>query len=255
MLKVKSNKLGKTVNILISVFAWFLIWQIAALFINNSVILPGPIPTLLAFFLLFTKKYFWKAILFSLLRIIAGFIIGIILGIALSLICRLLPFLNRFISIGMSVIKSTPVASLIMILWLIFKSGNVPIVIAVLMVMPLVWQNLSDGFDAIDKELDELTRVFCLSKKKRLKLLVFPTLLRYFIPAVLTSVGLAWKAGIAAEIISVVKYSIGKYIYDAKATFESADMLAWTLVVIVISVLFELLVKLLLRKVKGCYGA
>ena len=105
-----------------------------------------------------------------------------------------------------------------------------------------------DGFKALDKRLIEVTNVFEISGIKRFKLLVFPTLIRYFVPAVLTSVGLAWKSGIAAEIITVAKNSIGYEIKTNKDYFNSDYMLAWTLVVVIISVIFENGIRFLVRR-------
>ena len=151
----------------------------------------------------------------------------------------------------MTVIKSTPVASFIMILWVMIGSASLPSVIGLLMVMPIVWQNLMNAFDAIDGKLYEVAEIFGLSKKARFRFLIFPTLMQYFIPAVLTSIGLAWKSGIAAEILTYTKNSIGRNILDAKNYFEGADLLAWTATVIAISLLFEFIISRLARRYRN----
>jgi NitT/TauT family transport system permease protein len=130
-------------------------------------------------------------------------------------------------------------------------SGDaLPIVIAFLMVMPIIMQNLLDGFDAIDRELLEVCRVFELSFFKKMKILIAPTLLKYFIPAVITATGLAWKSEIAAEIIAYTKNSIGEKINDAKYFYESPTVFAWTVIIIFMSILLETITKYLLRRCK-----
>jgi NitT/TauT family transport system permease protein len=151
----------------------------------------------------------------------------------------------------MTLVKSTPVASIIMVLWVIIGSANLPSVLGFLMVAPIIWQNLTDGFSSIDKDLSEFCDVFEFSRKKRFKILIYPTLLKYFIPAALTSIGLAWKSGIAAEILTYTKNSIGKNISDAKAYFEGTDLLAWTVTVITISLAFEFLISRVARRVRN----
>ena len=128
--------------------------------------------------------------------------------------------------------------------------STLAIAIAFLMVMPIVWQNLSDGFSAIDKELSEVCDAFEFSYKKRLRLLVFPTLSSYLFPALITSVGLAWKSEIAAEIIAYTKSSIGSMINDAKYNFETPKVFALTIVVVIMSILLEALTKFLIRRYK-----
>ena len=58
--------------------------------------------------------------------------------------------------------------------------------------------------------------------------------------SVKASLGLAWKAGIAAEVIAAPKYSIGAMLYQSKVYFETTDLFAWTLVIIIMSLLIEL---------------
>lgn len=241
----------KCVTVAVCILIWIAIWQLVASVINKTAFFSGVPETLSALFVLLGKGAFWKTVFQSILRIIIGFVIGVFVGTVLAFICNYCPPINTFISLGMSVIKATPVASVIMIIWIFIGSASVPSVIALLMVAPIIWQNLTDGYKALSKELEEATRVFEFSRIKKFKHLVFPTLLHYFIPALLTSVSLAWKSGIAAEIIAGTRNSIGYYIKSNKSTFDSDYMLAWTLVVIIISLVFENLIKFLMRRFKA----
>jgi NitT/TauT family transport system permease protein len=246
-----TTKLKKTLSVILAVALWLLIWEIASRIIDLNFVLPGVIPTLRRLCELFAVSDFWKAIILSILRILLGFIIGVFAGTLLALLCNKVKPIKCFVSIFMVVAKSTPVASFIMILWVLIGSASLPSVIGVLMVMPIIWQNLMDGFDAIDNDLIEVSTVFELDRMKRFKYLIFPTLMRFFVPAALTSVGLAWKSGIAAEILTYTKNSIGKNISDAKAYFEGTDLLAWTVTVITISLAFEFLISRVARRVRN----
>lgn len=250
-MKISSKKLFKILSIAAAAILWLLIWEIVALSIGNSFVFPGALKTFVTFAGFLTNASFWKTALASIARIIIGFVLGILLGCLLAFLCKSIKFLYEFISTGMTVVKSTPVASIIMILWIIVDDRLLPILIAVLMVCPIIWQNLMNGYNAIDKDLSEVCAVFEFSKKQRLKLLVFPTLYRYFVPAALTSVGLAWKSGIAAEIISYTSNSIGKHIYLSKNNFDGHELLAWTLTVVIISLAFEFSVKGLFKRLES----
>jgi NitT/TauT family transport system permease protein len=242
------NKAKKVIVLIISIVAWLLIWELGASIVNNSAFLVGAPETLKALGALVVTVGFWKTVFLSMFRIAIGFLLGVVIGILLAFICHKSSILRNFFSLGFSVIKSTPVASIIMILWICIGGAKVASAIAIFMVAPIIWQNLLDGFGSIDKGLIEFADVFEISGFKRFKLLVFPALVRYFVPAALTSVGLAWKSGIAAEIITVAKNSIGFEIKNHKDYFESDYMLAWTLVVVIISVLFESIIRFLLRR-------
>ncbi len=242
------NKLKKiSVDILVILF-WLLVWEISSRIVNLTFILPGVFETFGRLFCLIITPEFWVTVTATMGRILLGFLIGILLGVLLAALCHKVAIINRVVSLAMTVIKSTPVASFIMVLWIMVGSASLPTVIALLMVMPVIWQNLLDGYRAVSDELSEVCDVFGFSKKKRITVLIIPTLLSYFIPAALTSIGLAWKSGVAAEIIAYTKNSIGKNIHDAKAYFEGADMLAWTVTTILISLVFEKLIKMLIRR-------
>ena len=233
------SKAKKVLVVSLSIVAWLLIWELGASVVNNVAFFAGVGATLKALLSLVMTASFWRTVFFSILRIAAGFCLGVVIGVLLAFICSKSSILYNFFSLGISVIKSTPVASIIMILWIFIGSTRVASAIALFMVAPIIWQNLMDGFKSVDKGLAEVADVFDVRGFKRFKLLVFPALIRYFVPAALTSVGLAWKSGIAAEIITVAKNSIGYEIKSHKDFFESEYMLAWTLVVIIISVVFE----------------
>lgn len=249
---LKSRKFISAISLVISVLLWLVLWELLSYLLDLEFIFPGAVKTLKTWVKLCVTGDFWKTVLLSMVRIFFGLLLGVIFGIASALIYHFLPPTRSFIGIGMTVIKSTPVASIIMVLWVIMKNGSqrLPVMIALLMVMPIIWQNLCDGFNSIDGELSEVCDVFGFSFKKRFKLLILPPLLKYFIPALLTSIGLAWKSGIAAEIISYTKNSIGKNILDAKNFFEGDVMLAWTLSVVLLSLCFEHFVKALLERWK-----
>ena len=248
---LSGKKYYKALLTLFSVALWILLWQLIHILIGYDFLLPSVPDTMKAFFKLSFTALFWKTVLLSLTRIMIGLLLGITLGCAFALVSVYVPILDSFISIGMSIIKSTPVASIVILLWVLIEGTNLPIVIALMMVAPIIWQNLKDAYNSVDKNLYEVSIAFEFSRLKRFRHVFLPTIKGYFIPAVLTSVGLAWKSGIAAEIIAYTRNSIGKYIKDAKDSIETAEMFAWTLTVIVISLALERGIKLLLRRFKS----
>ena len=67
---------------------------------------------------------------------------------------------------------------------------------------------------------------------------------------VCTAIGLAWKSGVAAEVLCLPKAAIGTQVYYSKIYLETPSLFAWTAVVIVLSMLLERIVRRLLG-VKG----
>ena len=232
------------------------VWELMASYIDISFVIPHPIPTFKTFFrLLFnngeiaTQFNFWQILGASLLRIFSGLLLGIIFGMLLAVLAIKLPFLQGGIQTFIGIVKSTPVASFVLILWCMTSREFVPVAIAMLMVCPIIYQNLFSGYYDLEKEKRELLDVFRVPFLTRLKIFILPELLKYLFPAVISATGLAWKAGIAAEIIAYTKNSIGREISNAKNILEGELLFALTIAVILISLSFEYGLKFLERKV------
>ena len=144
--------------------------------------------------------------------------------------------------------KATPVACIIVLLWIRLNYTEIAIFVVFLMVLPIVWQNVYDGLNAVDKNLTEVADIFEMSPLQRIKALTIPSVLAYLLPALITSVGLAWKAEIAAEIMT--NSNIGKQIYDYKTvSYDTASIFAWTVIIVTLSIALEKLTKRLLGSV------
>ncbi len=253
MIFTMKNKILSTAYRAFPILFWILIWQFLAEIVNNSFFFPSFFETLRELFTLFSKEKIASTIttiFATFARVIAGFFIGSLSGVVLAVISHHYHIFNDFISPIISVIKATPVASFIILLWISLDGNALTIFIAFLMVLPIVWQNLMDGYNSINKDLSEVCDVFNFSFRKRMKILIFPALSKYLGPALITSAGLAWKSEIAAEIIAYTKKSIGQYINDAKFAYDTPKVFAWTLLVIIFSISLEKLTKVLLKRYK-----
>lgn len=245
---MKNNALKRILYPLIAMIFWLLLWEICSLIIDIELILPGPLKVLNSLISLLMTAGFWKTSLLSVLRICIGFALGVALGTIVAVLTNYSGIAKSIIAPFMTVVRATPVASFIMVLWLMIGSSAVPTVITTLMVTPIIWQNVSDGFSSINGALSEVCDCYEVSFSTRFRILIAPTLKNYLIPGIITSASLGWKSGIAAEIIAYTKNSIGREILNAKNFFESAEMLAWTAVVIIFSLIFESLIKRLGRR-------
>ena len=231
---------------LVSILA---VWQMLADIVGDAYFLPGVPETVKALVGLFGIKDFPLIILFSLLRVALGLTLGIAAGIILATLTHLLPFTHSVIQPAIAIMKATPIAAIILILWFTFSDTSLAVFVVFLMVTPIIWQNVYDGYKSISADMLEVCSAFEFSRFKTFRLLVFPSVSRYLIPAVITSMGLAWKAEIAAEIMT---YSnIGKSIQNFKTLhFDTASVFAWATVIVVISLILEALTKKLLGRVR-----
>ena len=236
-----------TLKLTLPLILIFTVWGILHRVADQEYIVPSISNTFESLIEILTDKGFFEIILLSIVRVLIGLIIGTLFGVLLAVICHNFFVLDAMFSPIISIMKATPVASIIVLLWTMMSPNTVTISIVLLMVMPIVWESSVNAFNSVDKDLIEVAEIFNLTRPERFRLLTFPTLLKYLIPAIITSVGLAWKAEIAAEILTGI--NIGELIHRNKnIAYDTATVIAWTIVIIVLSLILEKATKYFLRR-------
>lgn len=230
--------LNNTLKFILPLASILLIWEAIYLLVGNSYVIPSISDTLLRSAKMLFDASFYKAIFTAFVRVLAGLIVGILSAVMLAIACHYSSICTAIVAPLLSIMKATPIACIIVLLWINMNYTQITVFVVVLMVIPIVWQNVYDGLANIDKELIEVSEIFEFNFSKKLRFLVFPTLVKYLIPSVITSIGLAWKSGIAAEIMT--NSNIGRLIYNYKnITFDTASIFAWTIMIVSFSIILE----------------
>jgi NitT/TauT family transport system permease protein len=248
------SRAGKIVTALVSVALWLLVWHIAAKRLAKPLLLPTPYEVATRLSELILTKSFWKYTGRSLLRVVCGIVTGVGFAAVVSALTAAFRPVEILLSPVITVIKSTPVASFIILAMLWIDDDKLPVFIAFLMVFPVVWANLHTALRAIPTSYHELASVYRLPLWRRIRRIYAPHALPYFLSACKSSLGLAWKAGVAAEIIAMPRETVGTMIGHAKQYLNTEEMFAWTFSVIVLSLLLEVGAVKLLNRLEGKGG-
>lgn len=243
----------KSKKILLSLAAaafWVLVWYAAASLANRTLILKIPLPseTVRAFFVCLGRPGFFAAVGTSVLHILAGFLAAVLIGTAGGVLSGHSALFRSFSSPPLRLIRSVPVAAFIFIAWLWLPSAVLPSFIAALMVIPVIWSHVDAALSAEDVRLAEMGRVFGLHRRQIILKIRLPLLLPALRTGCITGLGIAWKAGVAAEVICSPTGSIGALLQRGKAAIEYDEVFAVTLAVVLLSLLLENLLKLVWRE-------
>lgn len=230
-------------------FFWLIVWQLAALLIDNSILMTGPWEVIQAFFHLMPEKSFWLSIAHSFGKISAGFLLAFFGGILIGWLAFLHPVFGEFLAPVISFMKSVPVASFVILALIWMGSGRLSSLITFLVVFPVIYVNTIAGLKSTDKELLEMTQVFSIKGWRKGRCLYWPALLPYLNSSCKTALGMSWKSGIAAEVIGVPEGTIGEQLYLSKIYLNTAELFAWTLVIILVSAGFERLFLIIFNRV------
>ena len=233
-----------------AVALWLLVWQGASMAIDQQILLVSPVRVVVRLLEMALTAELWTSIGFSLLRIGAGFLLAAALGVGLAALSARFSRVEELLAPAMLAIQSVPVASFIILALIWFSSRSLSVLISFLMVLPVLYANTLGGIRAADAQLLEMAQVFRIPALRRVRYLYVPQVFPYFHSACAAALGLSWKSGVAAEVIGMPQGSIGEQLQQAKVYLNTPDLFAWTLVIVLLSLAFEKLFLLLLRRGK-----
>ncbi|MBP5245604.1 MAG: ABC transporter permease subunit [Clostridia bacterium] len=218
---------------------WLAVWQIASIFVGQKILLPSPLDAVKSFFtIVFTAK-FLSAVGFTVSKILSGFFLALIASVVLVIISSVSKFAKAMISPLMSALKSVPVASFVILALIWINSAYLSAFICFVMVLPVLYINILSGIESTPSDMKDMAKIYNIKPVKKALYIFTPNALPYFKSGCKIALGLCWKAGVAAELIGIPTGSVGEQLYFSKVYFLTSDLFAWTLVIILISVLFE----------------
>jgi NitT/TauT family transport system permease protein len=221
---------------------WVGVWQVATVIVHQEILLVSPAGVLVRLVELIPTAGFWGTVAHSFVRISAGFLLAALVGVLGAALAATSRVVDALVTPLITAIRSTPVVSFIILVLMWANSGRLAFVISFLMVVPIIYTNVLEGIRHRDRSLLEVAKVFGVPLLRRLPGVDVPAVLPFFVAGCKIGVGLAWKSGIAAEVIGLPQGSIGEQLYQAKLFLSTADLFAWTVVIVAVSYGFERLV-------------
>ncbi|MBQ9534898.1 MAG: ABC transporter permease subunit [Clostridia bacterium] len=228
---------------------WLVLWQCASMLLAQPLLLVSPLSVLRRLAVIWLEAGFWQTLAFSFFRIVAGFLLAFVLGVLLAVLAGRLRAAEVLLRPLMATVKSVPVASFIIISLIWLTAARLSIFISFLMVLPIIYSNVLQGIKSTDARMLEMAQLYKVPWRRRLLYIYMPQVRPFLLSACSVALGISWKSGIAAEVIGIPNGSIGEMLYESKVYFKTADLFAWTVVIILASLLFEKLFLRLLRAV------
>ncbi len=233
-----------------AILVWVMIFCLPGLIFPKNSFFPGPLQVLDSLGRIFTGGDFLTRSLYTASNVLSGFFIGSILGVLFGMLSGKSESFENFLKVPLSLIKSVPVASFIILSLFWFPLRGVSIFVVFLIVFPVVYGHALSAWKSLDPKMVEMARVFVVKPVTYFRAIVMDHIKDDLAQGFKTGIGMAWKAGVAAEVISMAGKSIGGAIYDSKVYLEMADLFAWTLWLVVISAMSERLLIILWKKLQ-----
>jgi len=233
------TRLKKLIFPATAVLFWLGLWWILALLVGKPLLLPTPPQVVKALFALAATGAFWANIGITLLRITAGLSVALTLGVVLAVLTVRFKPLHTLLAPPLYAMKTTPVVAVIFLLLLWFGKSTVPALVTLSVALPIVWSNAEAALLQTDRTLLEMARVFQVPPRLVLLQIKLPAAGNALLAAVRASVGLAFKAGVAAEVLAVPRHAIGSAIFESNLYLYTDALFAYALTVLLLGALVE----------------
>lgn len=227
---------------------YLLLWTIAARAVDVPLLLPAPAAVMTRLLSLLPQRTFWLTLGGTLLRTLEAYVLGVALAVLLAALCCRFRAADLLLSPLLSAVRATPVTSFIVLALVWLSSARVPVLTGLLMTLPVVYSAVVQAVRAVDGRLLEMARVHGFGPGRTLRHIIVPSVLPAFVESCLAAIGLCWKAVVAAEVIGVPRLAVGSRLYEAKIYLETDSLLAWTLTIVLLSVLLEALLRRAARR-------
>lgn len=228
-------------------FSWLVLWQIVALVVNDPIVLVGPIETISTLYKKLFDTEFLLSVLSSVFRISVGFVMAFFVAVILSFLSYKNKLFSDILNPVVTLMKTVPVASVVILLLIWFGSEWLTPLIIFAVVFPIIYVNTLEGFNNVPNKMLEMCKVFKVGVTPKFMHVYRPNIAPFVLSGIKLAVGMAFKSGVAAEVIGLPKFSIGEGMYMSKIYFDTAGVFAWTLCIILLSVLFEKIIITLAR--------
>lgn len=243
----KTEKRNTGRQVLVCLF-WLALWQIAALMVDNVLLLPSPVQTASALAGLATEKSFYLNVAWTLFRCLTAMFFSFVLGAATAWLAYRREFIRSLLTLPVGFFKAVPVMAIIIYVILLANADWVAVIVCFVMCFPIVYTNILAGLDSMPTELLELAKVYWLTDFQTMKHIYIPGIRFHIRSAIRLIAGLSWKAVVAAEVMSVPKFSLGYEMLSAKYYLETPQLFAYIFTIVILSLVLEKIINMCMRR-------
>lgn len=211
-------------------------------------ILPGPLETLSALIQVAGTAGFLPTLGATLIRGIIGFLLALGAAVIIGIPTGLFSSVEAGFKPVLITLRSTPVVSIILLALIWFRSDEVPVFIGFLTMFPILTINISQGIQETDPGLIRMANLYKIKMHRILREIYWPSILPFVFSGLSTAIGFGWRSVIIGEVLSQPRYGIGSMMQDAQSYLLVAEVIAWTIIAILISAVFEFVIRMIEKR-------
>lgn len=221
----------------------FLFWYLGSTLLNNSIVLPKINEVIIDLYKLMLRFDTYQIIFKTLTRLIITVIICFLSAILLSSIAIMYIRIEYILKPILILIKTTPIAAVIILLLMAFGQELSPYIITTLVVFPILYEGIFRSIKVIDSTIVDEIKLNSNINFKIITNVYIPIITPYLITSLIQSIGLGLKVMVMAEVIAQPKGTIGYQISQERIYLNTSNIIAWTFILIIFVVIIEYILK------------
>lgn len=218
---------------------FLLLWFVMSKIINLELILPTPYNTIKSLFFLLNHNEFWVAVSNTITNSLISYCCSLLAAFLLAILGHIIFYVQKILNPIISILRSIPTMAIILLLLIWFNSKIAPMIISALVVFPLLYSSFNNALKQVSVELIDMSNYYNVPKFRQITYLYIPSMMPTMLSAIQSTISLNLKVLIAAEVLAATKDSIGRMMQTAKLYLDTAELIAWTVVAIVLGALLE----------------
>jgi ABC-type nitrate/sulfonate/bicarbonate transport system ATPase subunit/ABC-type nitrate/sulfonate/bicarbonate transport system permease component len=137
------------------------------------------------------------------------------------------------------IMRSVPVVSFILLALIYLHPESIPLLIALLIMFPLLTENLTKGLLQLRPGLKAMADTFLIKGENRLLHIYYPQLKPFLFSGLASAMGFGWRAIIMGEALSQCASGIGSEMKRAQVFIDAPGLIAWTIIAVFIGFVFD----------------
>ena len=218
---------------------YFILWQMFAMIVNQSVILPSFLDVLNRLVYILSDVSFYNHLFITLFRVILGTLSAFVLSFIFAILSYDFKLINQALKPLVLVSKTIPNITYILLVLIWFSREMSVFFVTLLILFPVLYTQISTGLLGINPEHLEVLKLYPETYFHRLTKVIIPLIRISLFEGLKGALSLGFKVGVMAEILGQVQPGLGYLMHIARMNFETVDLFAYTAIMIMVVVLFE----------------
>jgi len=224
-----------------------IVWT-AGWFFAGSVLVPSPLSVVIRLMSLISDGESLTNISITVFRGIFSLLITYLIALPAGILCGLNKRVMESVSPLVTLSQSSPPVIWIALLMIWTGMGNtVPVAVAVLTILPVVFFSTASAVSSIDRDLYTVVKVYRIKKTGIFKGVIIPAIFPALTGSFSYALGVVWKVIATAEFFGSAN-GIGARLYWSFRLLDISGLFAWSLIIILIGFMIDTFLIRLLRE-------